>query len=276
MTAGFVKAFVSGRLPFCRDSLESIHMTTQVQDTIIYHGNWHFLASEPFAAYDPFPKFVGLGSDNHRGYTAIWAVVAGYLFLVSLSGLVEKATDIGFETVSRGFQELSQGDRYSGVEGAFSQVSLETLFPGCQEPVRADWYSGELRIPGGRVVDSSMGFSLFEREDILTIECGRVMGSRKITREWNPEQLLDPILLRPIEDLELKVKTTSQLKAANIHHIGSLAALTVTKLTRVASLDLDAIEEIIEEMASRGLTPGMHFEGWPPRNIDGNGRLRTE
>lgn len=250
-------------------------MTTQVQDTIIYHGNWHLLSSEPFAGYDPFPKFMGFGSNNIKGYTAIWAVVAGHLFLVSISGLAEKATDIGFEAVSRGFQEVSQGDRYSGIEGSFFQVSLETLFPGCQAPVRADWYSGDLRISSGRVVDSSMGFSLFEHEDILTIECGRVIGSRKITRKWNPEQLLDPIFRRPIEELELNVKTTSQLKVANIHYIGYLSTLTCTNLMRVASLDLDAIEEIIEVLASFGLTLGMHIEGCPPKNIDSNGGLRT-
>ena len=79
---------------------------------------------------------------------------------------------------------------------------------------------------------------------------------------------IDPILLRPVDDLELTVRSANCLKAENIYYIGDLIQRTETELLKTPNLGRKSLNEIKEVLATRGLSLGMKLENWPPANLD--------
>jgi len=82
------------------------------------------------------------------------------------------------------------------------------------------------------------------------------------------EAKFDPILLRPVDELELTVRSANCLKAENIYYIGDLIQRTENKLLKTPNLGRKSLNEIKEVLASRGLTLGMKLENWPPAGLD--------
>jgi DNA-directed RNA polymerase subunit alpha len=81
-------------------------------------------------------------------------------------------------------------------------------------------------------------------------------------------QQFDPILLRPVDELELTVRSANCLKAENIFYIGDLIQRTENELLKTPNLGRKSLNEIKEVLASRGLTFGMKLESWPPAGLD--------
>ena len=79
---------------------------------------------------------------------------------------------------------------------------------------------------------------------------------------------LDPILMRPVDDLELTVRSANCLKAENIYYIGDLIQRTENELLKTPNLGRKSLNEIKEVLAQHGLTLGMRLENWPPANLD--------
>ena len=79
---------------------------------------------------------------------------------------------------------------------------------------------------------------------------------------------VDPLLLRPVDDLELTVRSANCLKAENIYYIGDLIQRTETELLKTPNLGRKSLNEIKEVLASRGLTLGMKLENWPPAGLE--------
>jgi DNA-directed RNA polymerase subunit alpha len=81
------------------------------------------------------------------------------------------------------------------------------------------------------------------------------------------EQPFDPILLRPVDDLELTVRSANCLKAENIFYIGDLIQRTEVELLRTPNLGKKSLTEIKDILAIKGLSLGMRLENWPPENL---------
>lgn len=79
---------------------------------------------------------------------------------------------------------------------------------------------------------------------------------------------VDPLLLRPVDDLELTVRSANCLKAENIYYIGDLIQRTENELLKTPNLGRKSLNEIKEVLAVRGLTLGMKLENWPPAGLD--------
>ncbi len=77
-----------------------------------------------------------------------------------------------------------------------------------------------------------------------------------------------PELLRPVDDLELTVRSANCLKAENIYYIGDLIQRTETELLKTPNLGRKSLNEIKEVLASRGLSLGMKLENWPPAGLE--------
>lgn len=84
-------------------------------------------------------------------------------------------------------------------------------------------------------------------------------------KEEKPE--FDPILLRPVDDLELTVRSANCLKAETIHYIGDLVQRTEVELLKTPNLGKKSLTEIKDVLASRELSLGMRLENWPPASI---------
>lgn len=79
---------------------------------------------------------------------------------------------------------------------------------------------------------------------------------------------IDPVLLRPVDDLELTVRSANCLKAEDIYYIGDLIQRTETELLKTPNLGRKSLNEIKEVLASKGLTLGSKLESWPPAGLD--------
>ena len=87
------------------------------------------------------------------------------------------------------------------------------------------------------------------------------------------EDEIDPILLRPVDDLELTVRSANCLKAENIYYIGDLIRRTEVELLKTPNLGKKSLTEIKDVLASRGLSLGMRLENWPPSSLRGDDRV---
>jgi len=108
------------------------------------------------------------------------------------------------------------------------------------------------------LVEQLAVFAQLEGQDIKDI----------IDQPSNRQTQFDPILLRPVDELELTVRSANCLKAENIYYIGDLIQRTETELLKTPNLGRKSLNEIKEVLASRGLTLGARLENWPPQGLD--------
>lgn len=87
------------------------------------------------------------------------------------------------------------------------------------------------------------------------------------TRKAMAEPEVDPILLRPVDDLELTVRSANCLKAENIFYIGDLIQRTEVELLKTPNLGRKSLTEIKDVLARHGLSLGMRLENWPPASL---------
>ncbi|MCX2957605.1 MAG: DNA-directed RNA polymerase subunit alpha, partial [Serratia symbiotica] len=84
-------------------------------------------------------------------------------------------------------------------------------------------------------------------------------------KDEKPE--FEPILLRPVDDLELTVRSANCLKAESIHYIGDLVQRSEVELLKTPNLGKKSLTEIKDILASRNLSLGMRLDNWPPLSI---------
>lgn len=95
-------------------------------------------------------------------------------------------------------------------------------------------------------------------------------GEKEPSREENE---VDPILLRPVDDLELTVRSANCLKAENIYYIGDLVQRTEVELLKTPNLGKKSLTEIKDVLASRGLSLGLRLDNWPPASLRNDDRV---
>ena len=87
------------------------------------------------------------------------------------------------------------------------------------------------------------------------------------TEKPEKEPEMDPLLLRPVDDLELTVRSANCLKAENIFYIGDLIQRTEFELLKTPNLGKKSLTEIKDVLAQHGLSLGMKLENWPPPSL---------
>ena len=98
------------------------------------------------------------------------------------------------------------------------------------------------------------------------------LSGREEEKPSGPKTEIDPILLRPVDDLELTVRSANCLKAESIYYVGDLIQRTEVELLKTPNLGKKSLTEIKEVLASRGLSLGMRLESWPPAGMQVQGR----
>lgn len=86
--------------------------------------------------------------------------------------------------------------------------------------------------------------------------------------ETKKEVGIDPMLLRPVDELELTVRSANCLKAENIYYIGDLIQRSEMELLKTPNLGKKSLTEIKDVLAAKGLSLGMKLEGWPPAGLE--------
>ncbi|MDH4133828.1 MAG: DNA-directed RNA polymerase subunit alpha [Gammaproteobacteria bacterium] len=93
------------------------------------------------------------------------------------------------------------------------------------------------------------------------------LKSPETTAVLAPEPNVNPLLLRPVDDLELTVRSANCLKAENIFYIGDLVQRTENDLLKTPNLGKKSLTEIKDVLASHQLSLGMKLENWPPSSL---------
>lgn len=134
-------------------------MTAQVRERLIYNNEEYSLATEPLSPYLAKHKieFPSTTTACWRGYWGKWLIENNKLYLIDLKANSGKFFFDG------------------------KTVGIDYLFPG-QNKVFADWYSGEIRIPYGKMMQYvHQGYaSLYEKELFLTVESGVIVDECEI------------------------------------------------------------------------------------------------
>ena len=124
-------------------------------------------------------------------------------------------------------------------------VELET--DGTIEPESAIKYAG----------------AILQNQLSIFVDLTRVQEQQK----EEEEVLIDPIMLRPVDELELTVRSANCLKAENANYIGDLVQKTEVELLRTPNLGKKSLNEIKAVLNSHGLSLGMELDNWPPKEL---------
>jgi len=92
---------------------------------------------------------------------------------------------------------------------------------------------------------------------------------RQEQEEARAQDVVDPLLLRPIDELELTVRSTNCLKAESILYVGDLVQRTEVELLKTPNLGKKSLTEIKEVLKAHDLSLGMEIENWPPAGLPG-------
>ena len=127
-------------------------MTIQAGDILSYNGEKTTIATEPLKPYletRSDVSFIFKSTALVRGYIGTWKIKNKKLFLVTLVGFIENN----------------------------DKVDLKYLFPNKTE-VFADWFSGDIRIPEGDLLQNiNIGYaSVFARDRVINFNKGLLIS----------------------------------------------------------------------------------------------------
>jgi DNA-directed RNA polymerase subunit alpha len=98
------------------------------------------------------------------------------------------------------------------------------------------------------------------------------LQSEVVQETVEAEDEIDPTLLRPVDDLELTVRSANCLKAEDIYYIGDLIQRSENELLKTPNLGKKSLTEIKDVLATRGLSLGLRLENWPPSSLKSDDR----
>lgn len=177
----------------------------------------------------------------------------------------------------RGYEPVSAREEEDGESRTVGGLGIDASF----SPIRRVAYSVESARVEQRTDLDKLIFDIETNGTIEPEEAIRraatvlqdqlsVFVELKADDQGRPEESgaqIDPILLRPVDDLELTVRSANCLKAENIYYIGDLIQRTEVELLKTPNLGKKSLTEIKDVLASHGLSLGMRLEGWPPADL---------
>jgi DNA-directed RNA polymerase subunit alpha len=94
--------------------------------------------------------------------------------------------------------------------------------------------------------------------------------------EERPESPLNENLFRPVEDLELSVRSANCLQNADIKYIGELVQKTEQEMLKTKNFGRKSLNEIKEILREMGLSLGVRVENFPAREELDRRRVQRE
>ena len=180
---------------------------------------------------------------------------------------VQKGT--GYKPVTT--NEKKDGDNIVGLLrldasfGPIKRVSYKVESARVENRTDLDKLIVDLETDGTIEPESAIKYAgaILQNQLSIFVDLTRVQEQQKAEEEV----LVDPIMLRPVDELELTVRSANCLKAENANYIGDLVQKTEVELLRTPNLGKKSLNEIKEVLASHGLSLGMELEIWPPKEL---------
>ena len=181
-------------------------------------------------------------------------------------------------SMGRGYQPASvrhsdeEGDRPIGrlvLDASFSpvmRVAYSVESARVEQQTNLDKLIVEIETNGTIDPETAIRHAAGLLQDQLSVFVD-LSGGKEEDSPRTPEAEIDPILLRPVDDLELTVRSANCLKAESIYYVGDLIQRTEVELLKTPNLGKKSLTEIKDVLASRGLSLGMRLENWPPPGL---------
>ena len=129
--------------------------TTQISEILYLNGQKHSLDSLPLEQYygptNPRPLFRAPNTATWRGYPATWEIDRGVLYLKAIRAWTDRG-----------------------------EVGLAELFPGQKAPVAATWFTGQLKVPQGKMLKPAVPLPIYEKYLMIKVEKGRVISQELV------------------------------------------------------------------------------------------------
>lgn len=93
------------------------------------------------------------------------------------------------------------------------------------------------------------------------------LRSSPMIKEISDQNAINPVFMRPVDDLELTVRSANCLKAESIFYIGDLVQRTENDLLKTPNLGKKSLTEIKNVLATHGLALGTRLDNWPPSSL---------
>ncbi|NND64720.1 MAG: DNA-directed RNA polymerase subunit alpha [Gammaproteobacteria bacterium] len=179
----------------------------------------------------------------------------------------------------RGYQPVSQRITFEEVSGPIGRLQLDASFSpihrvsyrveAARVEQRTDLDKLVIDLETNGTVDPEAAVQLAGNilQDQLSVFID-LQGAEENAAAMAETQV-DPVLMRPVDELELTVRSANCLKAENINFIGDLVQRTEVELLRTPNLGKKSLTEIKEVLSQHGLTLGMRLENWPPLSLQG-------
>jgi hypothetical protein len=176
------------------------NMTAQARERLIFNGNETSMAAEPLNQYlqnKDDKIFISPSTACWRGYYGHWEIKDSKLYLIGLKAYIE----------------------------GYKEVGLDYLFPG-QKEVFANWFSGEVRIPQGEMLEYvHMGYaSMYDSDLLLVFENGKLVNQYEID---NKEEFQNRPKKREIEERERPTKEAKKKKEERIIVFSAITILVL-------------------------------------------------
>ncbi len=197
-------------------------------------------------------------------------VIANLTKAGELNMTLKIAKDRGYQPVTRRIDEESEGHTIGRLQldASFSPVSrISYNVDRARVEQRTDLDKLIIDIETNGTIDPEE--AIRHAATILQDQLGafvNLQASPEVSTVA-PEANIDPILLRPVDDLELTVRSANCLKAESIYFIGDLIQRTEVELLKTPNLGKKSLTEIKDVLATKGLSLGMRLENWPPASL---------
>jgi DNA-directed RNA polymerase subunit alpha len=176
----------------------------------------------------------------------------------------------GYQPANQRVEQESETENVNGLrlDASFSPISrVSYIVESARVEQRTNLDKLIIELETNGTIDPES--AIREAAQILQEQLSVIVDLKGTVITEQPQQKLDidPILLRPVDELELTVRSANCLKAENIYYIGDLIQRTESELLKTPNLGKKSLTEIKDVLASRGLSLGMHLENWPPPGL---------
>jgi DNA-directed RNA polymerase subunit alpha len=243
-----------------KDLAISLHSRDEATLTLSKKGAGPVLASDITLSHD-----VEIANPNH--------------VIANITGDAELSMTLNIQR-GRGYQPASLRSLESGDDRPIGKLQLDSSYsPVIRVAYDVESARVEQRTDLDRLVIDLETNGTIDPEDAIRRAATILRDQMSVFADLSdaqappPEQEkkeppIDPILLRPVDDLELTVRSANCLKAENIYLIGDLIQRTEVELLKTPNLGKKSLTEIKDVLATRGLSLGMRLENWPPEGSD--------
>ena len=181
-------------------------------------------------------------------------------------------------TKGRGYQQAQKRKFNEQEDLGIGKMQLDASFsPVVQVTYNVDTARVKQRTDLDKLVIDLKTNATIEPEDAIR-KAGQILRNQldvftylevqEDTEDDSDVPQIDPVLLRPVDDLELTVRSANCLKAENIYYIGDLVQRSENELLKTPNLGKKSLTEIKDVLATHSLSLGIKLEDWPPKGIE--------